>query len=76
MISRSSKKTDYVIENCEGDDFSKKTINAFISNHIDPKNNYFYNMGYIIYGLLLYSFTRWILENTYMYYMINIINRL
>ena len=63
MISRSSKKTDYVIENCEGDDFSQKTINAFISNHIDPKNNYFYNMGYIIYGLLLYSFTRWILEN-------------
>lgn len=39
---------------------SYKELENFISNHLDEKKDYFWNMGYETFGPILYGFSKWL----------------
>lgn len=63
LIPHAIENVSYRIHSESNDSLSAGILNSFINNHIDTKKSYYYQVGYSIYGPILYGFIDWIIKN-------------
>ena len=63
IIPHTVKNVSYSIHGESNDSLSADILNSFINNHTDTEKSCYHQIGYSIYGPILYGFIDWIIKN-------------
>ena len=62
LIPGKIEQFPYKVGDCKDDPCSTDILNSFINNHLDSEKDYYYRVGFALYGPMLYEFSKWLAQ--------------